>query len=638
MSLKSRLLIGMAMALAMAIAAGVVLSLSTSRLNQAMEDRRKTHEVSHHVFELDLLYGNYMLYNEAETVELWRSKHESIVSMLEGLRSYSEEEIQMLATMSACCAALGDAFPQLVSNYEQHMAGEVEPSIYVQREQGLREQILRESQVLVEEASRLDTNALARTTSAENAATIWNTTFIALLFCVIIGVCVLIIRSVVRPVNELKHGTEALAVGNLDYRVGMVSHDELGDLARSFDHMAGELNDSYLALVEEIGERMLLEEELRRSEGKYRTLVENLPQKIFLKDTDSVYVSCNENYADDLGLTPEMVVGKSDFDFFPIELAEKYRNDDRRVMEAGVTETIEESYIEKGKEAYVMTAKTPVRDEEGNTIGILGIFWDITERVRAEKELERYREHLEELVRERTRELDRSNKELEQFAYVASHDLQEPLNTISSYLRLIERRYKGRLDTDANEFIAFAVDGAMRMSDMIDDLLAFSRVETRGKEFAAVDVEEVLEDVVKGLEVSIAGSGAEITSEPLPTVWADRAQLAQLFQNLVANAIKFKGKERPRVHIGAEKKGSEWVFSVSDNGIGIEPQYRERIFSIFERLHSRDSYTGTGIGLALARKIAERHGGRIWVESEPGEGSTFYFTIADLRGVEEHGS
>ena len=224
-------------------------------------------------------------------------------------------------------------------------------------------------------------------------------------------------------------------------------------------------------------------------------------------------------------------------------------------------------------------------------------------------------------------QLSRSNAELAQFAYVASHDLQEPLRMVSSYTQLLSRRYKGRLDADADEFIAYAVDGANRMQTLINDLLAYSRVGTRGKEFEATDCMAAIELALVNLRAAIEESSAVVTHGPLPTVMADRIQIGQLLQNLIGNAVKYHGAEPPRVHVSAEQKGNDWVFAVRDNGIGIDPQYAERIFVVFQRLHTREEYPGTGIGLAICKKIVERHGGRIWVESQAGTGATFYFTI-----------
>ncbi len=246
---------------------------------------------------------------------------------------------------------------------------------------------------------------------------------------------------------------------------------------------------------------------------------------------------------------------------------------------------------------------------------------DITDRKRAEDTL-----------KQTLADLERSNQELEQFAYVASHDLQEPLRMVASFTQLLAQRYRDRLDQDAKEFIGFAVDGATRMQRLIQDLLAYSRVTTRGAGLAPTDTQTALRHALENLRAAIQESGAVVTHDELPTVLADAAQVTQVFQNLVGNAIKFRGEDQPRVHVSATSTEDGWVFSVADNGIGIDPQYFDRIFLIFQRLHPSHRYPGTGIGLALCHRVVQRHGGRIWVASAPGKGATFFFTLHRQEG------
>ncbi|MFA6216600.1 MAG: ATP-binding protein [Candidatus Omnitrophota bacterium] len=269
-----------------------------------------------------------------------------------------------------------------------------------------------------------------------------------------------------------------------------------------------------------------------------------------------------------------------------------------------------------GKDRYILFEAVPIYNRKGEVIAAIETLQDLTERTLAEEVLER-----------QTQELVRSNTELEHFAYIASHDLQEPLRMVSSYVQLLEKRYKGKLDADADDFIGYAVDGVNWMQSLINALLTYSRVGTQGKEFSEVDCNAVLARVLTNVRVSIEETQAVISYSPLPRIVADNQQMEQLFQNLIFNAIKFRGKEPPRITVSCERRDNDWFFTVADNGIGFEQQYAERIFKIFQRLHSRKDYPGTGMGLAICKKILERHGGSIWVESQLGVGTTFYFKI-----------
>jgi PAS domain S-box-containing protein len=276
----------------------------------------------------------------------------------------------------------------------------------------------------------------------------------------------------------------------------------------------------------------------------------------------------------------------------------------------------------------VLYNATVYKDANGDIAGVFAAARDITEKKVAEAELEKYRLNLETLVRQRTDDLTRSNKDLEQFAYVASHDLQEPLRAVAGFVELLRRSVGNSLDSKAAGYMDFAVDGAKRMQLLINGLLEYSRV-GQDEKHEKTHARAALDTALKNLRSAIQESGAEVVADELPAVHFDSTQLTQLFQNLIGNAIRFRGKEIPRVHIGVRRESDRWQFAVSDNGIGIEPQYAERIFLIFQRLHGRGDYPGTGIGLAICKKIVERHKGRIWVESKPGEGATFCFTIPE---------
>ncbi len=384
------------------------------------------------------------------------------------------------------------------------------------------------------------------------------------------------------------------------------------------------------AITRDITERKRAEEAFNQERYLVNTLMDNIPDHIYFKDQQSRFLRVNRSMATSFNLKdPAEAVGRTDFDYFSSEHAQQAFADEQEIMRTGqpLVGREEKETWPDGSVSWVSTTKECLRDQDGKISGTFGLSRDITARKEAEAALAL-----------KAQELARSNTDLEQFAYVASHDLQEPLRMIASYTQLLARRYKGKLDQDADEFITYAVDGATRMQVMIQDLLSYSRVGTRGKPFAPTDCEEVLTRTLANLKIAIEESQAAITHSPLPTVVADATQLTQLLQNLINNAIKFRRpNEAPQIHLAAElgktsltpggHSTAEWIFSVRDNGLGIEPQYFERIFIIFQRLHTRDRYPGTGIGLAVCKKIVERHGGRIWVESEPGQGTRFSFTI-----------
>ena len=375
------------------------------------------------------------------------------------------------------------------------------------------------------------------------------------------------------------------------------------------------------AAIRDISVRRAAEEHLAQMEGRYRGLLEAAPDAMVVVNPDGEIVLLNVQAEKQFGYRRDELVGQEVKNIIPQGFAERLIADGTRTAAEALAQQIGTGIEligrrKNGSEFPIEIMLSPLESAEG--ILVTAAIRDITARRTAEAQL-----------LQKVEELKRSNEELEQFAYIASHDLQEPLRMVASYTQLLARRYKGKLDADADEFIAFAVDGASRMQRLIQDLLAYSRVATKGKDLLETASEEALRQALRNLRGAIEESGALVTHDPLPFVMADETQLIQLFQNLVGNAIKYQGPGVPRIQVSAARNGEKrWLFTVQDNGLGIDPQYFEKIFGMFQRLHKREEFAGTGIGLAICRKIVERHGGSISVESIPGQGSAFRFTLA----------
>lgn len=368
----------------------------------------------------------------------------------------------------------------------------------------------------------------------------------------------------------------------------------------------------------------------RRAEERVEALLDAAPDALLVVDAAGKIGLVNQQAVTLFGYDRDELVGRAVEDLVPkrvrqdhVEHRRGYMEDpQRRPMGVGLDL---EAVRKDGSAFPVEISLSPIETDEGTQV--IAAVRDMSQR---EQERERLREYAE--------QLERSNAELEQFAYVISHDLKEPIRMITSYLGLLEDRYKGELDDDADDFIEFAVDGARRMHELIESLLAYSRVERKGKDPAPVDATEVLDGVLNALQVQIEERDAQVTHDEMPEVLADKAQLSQVLQNLISNAIKFVPDDRqPKVHIAVERTDGYWRFSVEDNGPGIAEDQRDRIFMIFQRLHTSEEVEGQGIGLAISKKIVERHGGEIWVESEEGEGSTFHFTMEASDGADNEG-
>ncbi|HET9956308.1 MAG TPA: PAS domain S-box protein, partial [Polyangiaceae bacterium] len=361
-----------------------------------------------------------------------------------------------------------------------------------------------------------------------------------------------------------------------------------------------------LASVIDISER-------KRAEAAHERLaaiVESSDDAIISKSLDGVIQSWNAGAERIFGYTADEVIGQTVSMLMPERCIEEERGLLARIRNNERISHFETTRKRKdGREFDASVTLSPIRRASGQIVGASSISRDITE------------------LKRRDAELQRSNAELEQFAYVASHDLQEPLRMVANYTELLAERYRGRLDEKADKYIHYASEGARRMQQLVRDLLAFSRVGSQGKPLYPVSAKGVLQSVIDSLQPLIQSTGAQIEVEPLPTVLADETQLRQLFQNLLGNSLKFRSKAAPRVRVSCRHLGDRYQFSVSDNGIGIDMQYSERVFQMFQRLHDRSEYEGSGIGLAIAKRIVERHGGRIWIESELDRGTTIHFTL-----------
>jgi len=364
----------------------------------------------------------------------------------------------------------------------------------------------------------------------------------------------------------------------------------------------------------------LYEERLADSEKYARGLLEASPDSFVTINPEGKISDVNVATEQITGLSRDVLVGTDFSDYFT-DPEQARRGYEKVFSEQQVRDYPLVVRNVDGSTTDVLYNATLYHDDKGATAGVFAAARDVTELNRAHEELRQSIENLE-----------RSNSDLEQFAYVASHDLQEPLRMVSSYTQLLAERYGDKLDDDARDFIGYAVDGSIRMQTLINDLLQYARVGTRGREFAPTDTREPLDRALATLQSRVEESGAVVSIGDLPTVLADEAQITQLFQNLLGNAIKFaKTGEAPHIDVSASWKNGEWIFSVADSGVGIDPKYQERVFEIFQRLHSRSEYSGTGIGLAVCKRIIERHGGRIWVASELGQGATFKFSLPGQR-------
>jgi PAS domain S-box-containing protein len=371
-----------------------------------------------------------------------------------------------------------------------------------------------------------------------------------------------------------------------------------------------------ITIIRDITERKKSEERLRESEERLQSILDNTTAVVFLKDINGQYILINKQFEKLFNISREHVRWKTDYDLFPKDLAEVFRANDKRVLESRQPITIEEMAPHNDGLHTYLSVKFPLYNGVGFPYAVCGIATDITEKKKNEQELKRYAE-----------DLALSNEELYVFSYAASHDLQEPLRNVENFINLLQKASRKKTDKKFLNEIGAAEDGVIRMSRLINDFLTYSRVGTDKAKYEQTNLNNVMKDALSNLKTAISETKAKITYKELPKINCNPLQMTQVFQNLLSNAIKYKGEKNPDIRITAEKKDGQWLFSVKDNGIGIEPWFYERIFLLFQKMHDPKKYPGSGIGLALCKRVIEKHGGNIWLESEKGKGTTFYFTI-----------
>ncbi|MCU7905255.1 MAG: HAMP domain-containing protein [Candidatus Thiodiazotropha sp. (ex Epidulcina cf. delphinae)] len=609
---KLRLIIVLAMVLGVTVVA--LLSVSYIQDRRVTQREDAFHQVAAAVFELTLLGNDVVLHPDEERARRqWGRKHQRIGTLL-GKAAPQEKRIHSaVERMRGHHRSLGSVFQRLVTVVDQ--IGVIE-TLRSQQSERLIGQLAVKAQALVAESTNLV--SIIRLEQEEQRIRLGlMIVFVVMLVALFLALLTkLVAQSVLQPVLTLKEGMERIGAGDLDHQVGDHVRDEIGELARSFDTMTRRLKQ-VTASREELRQEIEARKQAEAREARLGRIMNSSSNEIYVFDADSLsFLNANLGAQGNLGYTLDELLMLGPLDLKPgytpegfAELLDPLR---RNIKDSVIYETY---HRRKDGTIYPVEERLQFMKQELQPV-FVAVIQDITERQAAHNALVMATERLKV-----------SNKDLQEFAYVVSHDLQEPLRMVSSYLQLLVRRYGEKLNGDADEFIGFAVDGANRMSSMIDGLLQYSRVETQGKPLQPVKAEPVVDEALANLGLMIKENRAQVSRRPMPEVMADAGQLQRLFQNLIGNALKFRGETAPAIGIDAQPQGGFCRFSVRDNGIGIESRHQDHIFNMFQRLHGRNEYPGLGIGLAVCKRIVERHGGRIWVQSRPGEGSTFHFTL-----------
>ena len=653
MTIGNRIRISSLLYIAVTLAIGFALIMGLRELQRDREKARTNYALVTGLLDLTTLTDDYLAGPASRSLRQWQAKSGDVAGLLEKLRGMEVFDSERTGRLVKAHERISSLFSQLMSLHEKIRPGESRSTSSTQLMDRLNGMLGMELQSMVSDASQLYRAGQIRIDRHLHRAQWVIILFFGVTALIILGNHIVTRKSVIEPLGRLTGDTAIIGMGDLDHVVAVTSRDEIGYLGQAFNRMTGELRKLYGALEAENRERKLAQEELSRHRDHLEELVQkrsrelrktneeleseieerkraeqslrdekhlsdmtidSLPGIFYIFDDHGRFLRWNKNFQKTSGYSAEEIARMHPLDLFV--------DDDRRTIEDAIQGVFVNG--ENAAEAHLVSrtgTRTPylftgVRITLDGTVCLIGTGIDVTELKQAESAVARY-----------VKELERTNAELAQFAFVSSHHLQEPLRKIINYSQLFERRYKQQLDERADRYLDYVVDGALRMRALIEDLQTFTGLDKAEPLLERVNVNEVVRKILLDLDDTVTATGAVVTYNELPFISADAKEMKQLFQNLITNALKFHGSEAPLIHVSAEKSNGEWTFSVRDNGMGIEPQYQEQIFGIFQRLHKAGEYPGTGIGAALCKKIVERHGGRIWVESKPGTGSTFSFTI-----------
>jgi PAS domain S-box-containing protein len=606
MKIRTQLVLGAALFGVVLVVIAASMVTTTAELGRLERQVQVADRIGIGANDLSYLSNEYLLYGEPQQAERWEARYAALGDDLANLSARTPAQQALVAAITEDRLRVKSVFDGIAADRPPGPADPATLPVSWSR-------VGVQTQGLAYDASRLSDLLNAEANGVQSLNTLLVAILLGAFAAVLLTSYFVVGGRTIRSLSTVLAGARVVGSGDLEHEIPVTGDDEVAELSHEFNRMTADLRTITASRAElEEAERAV-----REREQTLQSIFRAAPVGIGIS-SHRVMRSANEHLCRMTGYAADELVGHDARMLYSSDEAYAHAGEEKyaQTLEDGIGAVETQWRRKDGGFIDILLSSSPM-DSSAPNENVVFIALDITNLHEKEVALREYAENLR-----------RSNEDLERFAYVSSHDLQEPLRAIVSFSQLLERRYRGQLGSDADEYIEFIVEGGVRMQTLIQDLLAYSRVNTKQQELRPTSMEDVMAAVERSLDLQLHEAGAVLTHDPLPTVPADPLQLEQVFVNLISNAIKFRRPDEPLlVHVGARKTDGVWEFSVKDNGIGIEKEYFDRIFVIFQRLHTKDAYPGTGIGLAIVKRIIDRHGGRVWVESTPGEGSTFFFTL-----------